>query len=121
MYSQNIIQVPLGVLPKNENKTSDMVSIMQEMHSYVPTEPYMELIGTDETIEVPNAKIHPILFGGDQLTAARARAAKAGKVNSIDPSMKFNGLVPVAEDWHIRLNLLGVKSPKKCVLLREVS
>ena len=89
-----------------------MVEIMEEMHGYVPIQQYIEeyeVIGTDDdTIEIPHAHMHPILFGGDQLTAARARAAKDAKVNSIDPSLKFDGLIPVAEDWHIRLNLLGV-------------
>lgn len=96
---------------KNENKTSEMVDIMGQMHDYTPaiqyTEEY-EVLGTDEVIEIPRAHLHPILFGGDQLTAARARAAKDGKRNSYDPCLKFDWLIPVAEDWHTKLNLLGV-------------
>lgn len=51
--------------------------------------------------------MHPILFGGDQLTAARARGAKKAKINSVDPSLRFDGLIPIAEDWHARLNFIG--------------
>ena len=31
------LQVPLGVLIKNENKYEDMISIMEHNHQYVPT------------------------------------------------------------------------------------
>ena len=32
-----VVQVPLGVLLKNENKIVDMISIMKTLHRYVPT------------------------------------------------------------------------------------
>lgn len=102
----------MGIILKNENKISEMVEIMTQMHSYTPTKPYTEEFikpGTNEVINIPKALIHPVLFGGDQLTAARARGAKKAKVNSIDPCLKFDGLIPVSEDWHTRLNFLGVR------------
>lgn len=108
-----IIKVPLGVILKNENKTNEMVEIMTRVHQYVPTREYEQpftIEGTSEIITIPNAQMHPILFGGDQLTAARARGAKKAKINSIDPTLRLDGLVlvPVAEDWHTRLNFIGV-------------
>lgn len=30
------LKVPLGVIPKNENKRKEIVEIMEEMHKYVP-------------------------------------------------------------------------------------
>ena len=56
--------------------------------------------------------LHPVLFGGDQLTVARGRAAIKGKVNSQSATKKLSGLVPVIEDWHAKANFLSV-SPIK--------
>ena len=89
-----------------------MVQIMEELHSYVPAKRYNEDLSnedSEEAIQVPNAVIHPILFGGDQLTAARARGAKSAKINSYDPFKRLDGLIPIAEDWHTKLNFLGVR------------
>ena len=60
---------------------------MQHVHQYVPAVSYKQVYkGTEDdntTTIIPKAQIHPILFGGDQLTAARARGAKKHKANSI--------------------------------------
>lgn len=32
----SISQVPLGILPLNENKTSEMIEILKTLHKYVP-------------------------------------------------------------------------------------
>ena len=100
----------MGILLFNENKIEEMTKIMQIIHSnYVPTNEWKEdctINGTE--ISIPKACVHPILFGGDQLTAARARGAKRAKGNSITASSRLDGLIPVAEDWHTRLNYMGV-------------
>ena len=31
-----ILQVPLGVIPKNENKREEMTEIVEALHQYVP-------------------------------------------------------------------------------------
>ena len=62
-----------------------------------------------ESVQVPKASLHPILFGGDQLTAARGRGAKKAKVHSDSPATRLDGLVPVAEDWHAKLTVLEVR------------
>ena len=54
-------------------------------------------------LRLSRASIHPILIGGDQLTACRARGAKKAKVNSFEAESRLDGLIPVAEDWHARL------------------
>ena len=55
---------------------------------------------------------HQILFGGDQLTVARARgsaAIRSDHVTSICTRKdRLEGLVPVVEDWHAKQCLLKV-------------
>ena len=75
-----IFQVPLGILPLNENKTDDMIDIMTHIHQYVPCyvhEEERDIQG--EMVKVAKESVYPILFGGDQLTASRARSAKKAK------------------------------------------
>ena len=96
-------QVPLGIIPKNENKGVEMVEIMTNLHQYVPKVEYTEecfVPEIGETVQVPAAFLHPILIGGDQLTAARGRGAKKAKVYADSPSSRLEGLIPVAADWH---------------------
>ena len=103
--------MPLGILPKNENKGEDMVAIMNHLHQYAPLVQQCEdhhVASIDETVRVWSARARPILFGGDQLTAARARGAKKAKVNAVSPAARFEGLVPVAEDWHAKVAFLQV-------------
>ena len=50
-----------------------------------------------------------ILFGGDQLTAVRARSAVRAKINSTSAASRLQGIIPCAEDWHVKLNFLDVR------------
>ena len=101
----------MSIIFRNENITDGMVDILTHIHDYVPTKfghncHHDEATG--ETINIPVADVHPILIGGDQLTAARVRGAKKAKINSIEASKRLEGLIPVAEDWHVRLNFIEV-------------
>ena len=103
-------QVPLGVQLKNENVIEDMVEIMTEVQRYVPTISQsvdVEVAG-ESTVTVKADHFHNILFGGDQLTVARARGAQHVRENSIDGIGRLEGLIPVCEDWHARVTLLSV-------------
>lgn len=96
---------------KNENKGDEMVEIMSHLHQYVPALEYgktVEVEGSGETVEVHQALVRRILFGGDQLTAARARGAKRARANSLSAVTRLEGIEPTAADFHIRLNLLDV-------------
>ena len=42
------------------------------------------------------------LFGGDQLTCARARSAKC-RQDSATAIERLEGLLPVIEDWHTKM------------------
>lgn len=70
--------MPLGVLPFNENKNSEMVEIMLHAHQYVPTRHEIKQVNilSGDVATVTEMEMHHLVFGGDQLTAARARGAK---------------------------------------------
>jgi len=89
-------QVPLGVLPYNEQANEDMVQIMDNIHQYVPV------------IEQAEGETYlPAPFGGDQLTAARALTAKKSRVTSKGKGA-LRGLVPFCADWHAKVNYMEV-------------
>ena len=89
--------MPLGVILKNENKKSEMIEIIETLQQYVP------LTGADN-----DQKAHQILFGGDQLTAARARGCAELRENSDSLTGRLKTLIPVPEDWHTQVTLLTV-------------
>ena len=102
----------MGIILKNENKSGEMVDIMTDLHQYVPmvstTQERAISSGATVTEEILSATFHPIIIGGDQLTAARARSAIKSKMNGHTHSQTLSGLVPAAEDWHAKGNFLGV-------------
>ena len=84
---------------------------MSHLHQYIPAvehTKYVLIEGTGETVKVQQDIIHKVLFGGDQFPASRGRAAKRMKANSVSPISRLEGLIPTAEDWHTKLNLLQV-------------
>lgn len=88
-----------------------MVEIMADLHNYVPAVSFTEDVYVKErgiTVAVSRAIMYPLLFGGDQLTAARGRDAKKVKYNSPSPTLRLDGLAPCAEDWHTKVILLEV-------------
>lgn len=102
--------IPLGVIDKNETYTKEMIEILKELHKYVPTiteEVEVEL--GSEHMMVKEVNVHPILFGGDQLTTARARAAQLSMAGEKTAADRLEGLVPVIEDWHTKQALLVVR------------
>ncbi len=57
-----------------------------------------------------NTKFFEILFGGDQLTTARACGVKALRLGHETAHDRLDGLFPIVEDWHARVTLLKVCS-----------
>jgi uncharacterized protein YjaG (DUF416 family) len=114
--------VPLGVLLKNENKGDEMVQIMEHVHQYIPNFTHGSTVyktGNGE-IEVPQESLMKVLFGGDQLTAARGRGAKRARVNSISQISRLEGIIPCAEDFHVKLNFLDVSvANHPCIVLNK--
>ena len=79
--------------------------------------------GTTTIEQYHNIQLHPITcmqvaFGGDQLTAERARNVQLIRVNSEDSKSALAGLLPYTSDWHAEVILLQVVL--HCQLLSEV-
>ena len=107
-YKFLLIQVPLGVLPKNETSYSDMLDILDHLQQYVPCRP---------TADKKDDVFLTCIAGGDQLTAARARGAKLIRENTLQSRYQLKGLLPAAEDWHAKVCLMEVISyPAKFTL-----
>ena len=103
--------MPLGILPKDENKYEDMMDILQHIQRYVPSK-HVErdfiVPGSDEVVTVQDEDFTTTLVGGDQLTVARVRGAQLIRSNSGTNRDRFTGILPVAEDWHAKQCLLQV-------------
>ena len=88
-----------------------MCRIMDGLQTYVPT------INTEESVTLPHGDVllytktnmWETLFGGDQLTVARARGSKGIRANSSTAKERLEGLLPVVEDWHSRMTFVKVK------------
>jgi L1 cell adhesion molecule like protein len=104
-----LIQVPLGVVLKNPQRIQEMIGIMRELQKYVPavTQEHTLKVGNQE-YNTKHDTLHPILFGGDQLTARNARSAQTASSSETTCLSRLEGLVPVFEDWHTRMCLLCV-------------
>lgn len=66
-------------------------------------------------IDFDHSRFPPILFGGDQLTVARIRGVQA--LGDTHPKRvdRFEGLVPVLEDWHARMTVMMVNTMCKLI------
>lgn len=80
---------------------------------------YMKLVPTREakgqhtlpngiSISFDDTRFHEILIGGDQLTVARVRGAQAIRDTHDKRVDRFEGVIPVVEDWHARMTFLKV-------------
>ena len=96
---------------KNKNKNEDMISIMEFLLKYVTSLTLIDsVIDPDihELFILKHHKIHPLLFGGDQLTTKRARGCRRSRSNADEAETKLQGLIPAVEDWHSKVALLKV-------------
>ena len=102
----------MGVSLKNETVYEDMIDIMENLHKYVPAvseEKFLDVPEvTAEPVTLRTVHFHKILFGGDQLTVARARGSQDIRDNSDSAEHSLQGLVPVIEDWHAKGVFLSV-------------
>ena len=91
----------LGLLELNENKQQDMVEIMSYLNKrYVP----YQFEDGDNVISQPLVRLQ---FGGDQLTAERARNSKRAVINDLVPYQRLQVLLPHAEDFHRMMNFVN--------------
>lgn len=92
--SQKSDVVVLDVLMKDENKHSDMISIMKTLQGY---------LGDDCSEEMK------VLSGGDLLTCERQQGSQKHMMCGNTPRERLEILEPVAEDWHCLMNMLEVR------------
>ena len=86
-----------------------MYSIMKSLHQYVPKKTHrLTFHLPEEEFVVDEDSYHRILLGGDQLTTCRSRGARSVRRRDDATSERFNGLIPVTEDWHARMTLMRV-------------
>ena len=88
-----------------------MIEILTHLHQYIPIIEYASEVfipSLNQSVNIMMEQVHPILFGGDQLTAARARGVKTAMSNGCSAVKRLQGLVPVIEDWHAQVVLLEV-------------
>ena len=109
--------MPLGIIPKCETVHEEMIEIMHQLQAYAPleTEACTVDIPTVGKKEVHADSFHNVLFGGDVLTAKRARGSKHIRGTSIRGKDRLEGLKAVVEDWHAKVCFLGL-SLFVCVL-----
>ena len=115
--------MPLGIILRNENKVDEMSRIMDELHKYVPAKDIhcQNILPNGETDEETTEKLYQVLFGGDQLTVARARSAIGMRRTHDSNKEKLQGLIPVVEDWHARVTLLQVYKNRKLLKYYYIS
>lgn len=88
-----------------------MIDIVSHLYQYVPSKECTNLVyipSKDQFVLKESALVHNVLFGGDQLTAARVRGAIKAMANNPTPQTRLEGVVPVIEDWHAIVVLLQV-------------
>ena len=96
---------------KNENKTDEMISILEHLQHYAPTLQAVDSVvdpETNEVVTITSQKTHWLLIGGDQLTVERIRGCRRTRHNADTESGKLKELIPVVEDWHSKVAKLKV-------------
>lgn len=94
----------------NENKLDEMSHILDHYMTLVPTveiEGHHKLPNGSE-IDFDDTRFFSIIFGGDQLTVARMRGVQALRDTHSKRADRFEGLIPVVEDWHARMTVMKV-------------
>ena len=87
----------------------EIVDVLQELQKYVPSKSETKGVrvpGTNEVRSLSEITFHHVLFGGDQLTAKRARGGvriRNSSTNSADHLVLL-----VYEDWHAKIVFLEV-------------
>ena len=91
-----LTQVQLGLLEKDENKSEEMLQILQHCHAeQVPSDPESNIL-------------HKINLGGDHLTVERATSAVSVVADSDEAHERLEGIILKHEEFHCEMNFLRV-------------
>lgn len=95
MYTYCIIlQIPIGVMDKDESRIADMITIMEGYHKYVPLKP------TGDPLVLP---LH-----ADGLSCERGNDSQNARINAASPWQQLQGFFMNIQEWHKRCLLLQV-------------
>ena len=101
--------MPLGVIPKNENKGEEMTEIVETLHQYVPGCGDHLLKVLISSVLTSCTPLHNIMHhSGAIWRSVSCRADKLSRVNSGNKKDALQGLIPFSSDWHAELTLLQV-------------
>ena len=92
----------LNLLDKSENKSEDMISILEFIH-----ENYIPHTDDDDPLVIKRK-----VFGGDVLTNERAYSAQQAMMNGATDYDRLTGVIHRPEGLHRMMNLLLVFNPK---------
>ncbi|CAG2237709.1 unnamed protein product [Mytilus edulis] len=104
--------IPLGILEKDENKTEEMIEIIEHLQQYTPK---------------AHDKMMPLLMGGDGLSVERGEGAQRARADGISQEDRLEGFIWKSEDWHAHVISLqdtfnqlfkGTSSPEKGTLFQ---
>ena len=88
----------LDLLDKSENKSDDMISIMQHIHEHYVA----------HTMDAKPIVVEQKVFGGDVLTTERTFSAQQAMKNAKNDYLDLSGVVPRPEGLHRMMNFLMV-------------
>ena len=102
------------MLPFSEMEYQDMMKILEHFQGYSPSKDMERHFtvpgktGPEGTITIKDKQYAMTLVGGDQLTVARMRGAQRIRGNSENSEERFDGVLPVVEDWHAKMCFMEV-------------
>ncbi|VDI25640.1 Hypothetical predicted protein [Mytilus galloprovincialis] len=86
--------IPFGILEKDENKTGEMIEIIEHLQQYTPK---------------AHDKMMPLLMGGDGLSVAKGEGAQKARADGISQENRLEGFIWKSEDWHAHVISLQVQ------------
>ncbi|KAK7100930.1 hypothetical protein V1264_023792 [Littorina saxatilis] len=93
--------VPLAVLPKSEQKYSEVVDVLDYYESF------LEEVHAQANLPLESST--KVQIGGDQLTRERFSGAKRLRCTAESPSKRFDHLHPITfEPFHLQMKILTV-------------
>uniref|UniRef100_K1R0T8 Cytochrome P450 2B4 n=1 Tax=Magallana gigas TaxID=29159 RepID=K1R0T8_MAGGI len=112
--------IPQGILLKNENKTNDMIEILEHLQQYVPGARSAAELEQIQEREDRNPKMRAIPVG-DQLTYERISGTHMARLDGDSQEERLEGLITMVEDFHEKkMNFLQVVVVCGYEMLREV-
>ena len=93
-----------------------MTNILTHIQGYVPCKQTEKLLDAEPFTQT-DYQLFTTLVDGDQLSAARARNCVMIQDNAENNFDKLNGLLPVVEDWHVKVCLIEVRTFNCCTTL----